>query len=80
MTISVEDQGPGIPEPEQSRVFERFYHSPKARQHITGTGMGLAIVREILHAHGGEIRLQSSPGQGSKFSISLPAVDQERTE
>lgn len=80
VTISVQDQGPGIPEWEQSRVFDKFYRSPKTRQHVTGTGMGLAIAREILRAHGGDIRLKSGPGQGSKFSISVPASEQERTE
>ncbi len=80
VTISVEDAGPGIAEQEQSRVFDKFYRSPGSRQHVTGTGMGLAIARQILHAHGGEVLLASRPGHGSIFSISVPAPGPEKNE
>ncbi len=79
VVIRVEDQGPGIPEEEQARIFEKFYRSAKERSQVKGTGMGLAIAREIVHAHGGEIGLKSSPGQGSEFYFSLPIAPQEKT-
>ena len=69
--IHVTDQGPGISEDEQSRIFEKFYRGSRG-QHLKGTGMGLAIAREIIRAHGEEIWVRSNPGQGSEFSLSLP--------
>lgn len=71
VVIYVADRGAGIGEEEQSRIFERFYRATK-EQHLRGTGMGLAIAREIIHAHGEEISVTSKPGQGSEFSFSLP--------
>jgi signal transduction histidine kinase len=70
--ISVEDHGMGIPSSEQSRIFEKFVrgHDAKARR-IGGTGVGLAMVREIMAAHNGDIRLVSEPGRGSRFTIVL---------
>ena len=65
------DQGPGITEDEQSRIFEKFYRGSRG-QHLKGTGMGLAIAREIVRAHGEDIWVRSSPGQGSEFCFSLP--------
>ena len=65
------DQGPGIMEEEQTQVFEKFYRG-KNERHLQGTGMGLAIAREILRAHGEDIGLSSSPGRGSEFSFRLP--------
>jgi len=78
--ISVVDQGPGIPEEEQSRVFEKFYRIGKERFQIKGTGMGLAVAREIVRAHGGEIGLKSTPGHGSEFHFSLPIAPKEMTQ
>jgi two-component system, OmpR family, sensor histidine kinase KdpD len=75
--VSVADQGSGIPEREQARIFEKFYRGSYTPQHVAGSGMGLAICREILHAHGGEITMESGPGQGSVFTISLPAAEPE---
>ena len=69
--IYVADLGAGISAEEQSRIFDKFYRGPK-EQHLKGTGMGLAIAREIIHAHGEEIRVSSKPGEGSEFSFSLP--------
>jgi two-component system sensor histidine kinase KdpD len=71
--IYVNDRGPGISEGEQSRVFEKFYRGKKDRN-LKGTGMGLAIAREIIRAHGEEICVTSTPGQGSEFSFSLPVA------
>jgi two-component system, OmpR family, sensor histidine kinase KdpD len=70
--ITVADSGPGVPEHERSRIFEKFYRGRAARERIPGTGMGLAIAREIVKAHGGEIWVDSRPGAGASFSFTLP--------
>ena len=72
MVLSVADLGPGVAEPDRNRVFEKFYRGREARERIPGTGMGLAIAREIVRAHNGEIRVESRSGQGSRFVFSLP--------
>ena len=74
--IHVTDQGPGITGDEQSRIFEKFYRGSRG-QHLKGTGMGLAIAREIVRAHGEEIWVKSSPGRGSEFFFSLPIAPEE---
>ena len=71
--VSVADSGPGIPEAEQTRIFEKFYRADAAR-HVPGAGLGLVIAREIIHANGGEIWVESKPGEGSIFRFSVPAV------
>lgn len=71
--IEVEDTGPGIPTKEQERVFERFYRVDKARSRDSGgSGLGLAIVKHLVGLHGGDIAVESQPGQGSRFKISFP--------
>jgi signal transduction histidine kinase len=71
--LAVADHGPGIAATEQERIFDRFYRLDKARSRAGGgSGLGLAITREIVEAHQGEIRLFSSPGQGSTFVVWLP--------
>ena len=77
--ISVSDQGAGITEPEQSRIFEKFYRGSKD-QNLKGTGMGLAIAREIIRAHGEEIWVTSKPGEGSEFCFSLPIAPRSSNE
>jgi two-component system, OmpR family, sensor histidine kinase KdpD len=69
--IAVRNSGATIPEREQARIFERFYRGVQARQ-VPGTGMGLAIVQEIVRAHGGTLRVVSSPDAGTTFTLSLP--------
>jgi len=69
--ICVVDQGKGIAEDEQSRIFDKFYRGSK-EQALKGTGMGLAIAREIIRAHGEDIWVKSKPGKGSEFCFSLP--------
>jgi two-component system sensor histidine kinase SenX3 len=71
--IAVTDQGPGIPEAERDRVFERFYRIDDARsRHTGGTGLGLSIVKHAVQNHGGDLRLWSQVGSGSTFTIRLP--------
>jgi len=72
--ISVTDHGPGIPEKEQTRIFERFYRAEASRHQVPGAGLGLVIAREIIHAHGGEIWVESRPGDGSTFRFYVPAA------
>jgi len=73
--IVVADQGRGIPESEQARIFERFYRVDAARSRATGgTGLGLAIVKHICANHGGEVTVWSEPGHGSTFTMRLPAA------
>jgi signal transduction histidine kinase len=71
--LEVVDQGIGIPQVEQQKIFEKFYRVGDPLVHNTkGSGLGLSLVRHIVHAHGGEVAVDSAPGQGSKFTIVLP--------
>ncbi len=74
VAVAVEDTGPGIPPEDLSRIFERFYQVDKARPGggRRGVGLGLAISREIVQAHGGRLAAQSEMGQGSRFTVQLP--------
>ena len=73
--IRVRDHGSGIPAAEQARIFDKFVRGEAAKQaNIRGTGVGLAMVHHIVEAHGGEIRLESKIGEGSVFTLLLPAV------
>jgi two-component system sensor histidine kinase SenX3 len=73
--IAVADQGIGIPADEQDRVFERFYRVDPARSRQTGgTGLGLSIVKHVAANHGGDVTVWSQPGQGSTFTLRLPAA------
>jgi two-component system sensor histidine kinase SenX3 len=79
--ITVTDQGIGIPAEDLDRVFERFYRVDPARSRETGgTGLGLAIVKNIVNNHGGHVRVWSSPGSGSTFTLELPAADTTRLQ
>ncbi len=71
--MEVIDHGIGIPLQEQTKIFEKFYRVGDPLVHTTkGSGLGLSLVRHIAQAHGGEVSVDSVPGQGSKFTISLP--------
>jgi PAS domain S-box-containing protein len=68
--FSVKDEGPGVAEQYQSRIFEKFFRVPDT--HKPGAGLGLWIARQFIHAHGGRIGLVSEPGRGSEFYFILP--------
>ena len=72
--ISVADQGPGMSEEDQKRIFERFYRadSSRARRGEDGTGLGLSIVDAVMRAHGGTVSVESELGKGSKFTLTFP--------
>jgi PAS domain S-box-containing protein len=72
VVIEVEDQGIGIPLAAQTRLFEPFYRADNVQPAITGFGIGLYVVHQIVHAHGGRIELSSSEGVGSRFRVLLP--------
>lgn len=75
IVLSVRDDGVGIPQAEQKRVFERFYRVDKARSRETGgTGLGLSIVRHVAERHGGRVEVASTFGVGSTFTVHIPAV------
>ena len=70
--IAVRDTGPGIPPEEVPHLFDRFYRSDRSR-HLPGNGLGLSLARAVAHAHGGDILVESIPGTGTTFTLSLPA-------
>lgn len=74
--LTVQDQGIGIPAQDLPRIFKRFYRaSNAARNQITGLGIGLYVVSEIVHLHGGTIHVTSEEGKGSTFTVRLPLAD-----
>ncbi len=73
LKLEVVDRGIGIARNEQSKIFEKFYRAGNPLVHNTkGSGLGLSLVRHIAHAHGGEVEVESTPGKGSKFTLTLP--------
>jgi signal transduction histidine kinase len=73
LKLEVADHGIGIARSEQAKIFEKFYRAGDPLVHNTkGSGLGLSLVRHIAHAHGGEVEVESTPGKGSKFTLSLP--------
>jgi signal transduction histidine kinase len=73
--IRVSDRGPGIPADEQERIFDPFFRGARAMQdQIHGTGLGLSLVKKIVEAHGGSIRVKSEPMKGAEFIVWLPAA------
>jgi two-component system sensor histidine kinase ChvG len=70
LVIAVEDEGPGVPEDDRARIFERFFTTDAERR---GTGLGLAIVRAVAEAHGGSVRFEPRVPHGSRFVLTLPA-------
>ena len=73
LKLEVVDRGIGITRRDQSKIFEKFYRTGDALVHNTkGSGLGLSLVRHITQAHGGEVEVESAPGKGSKFILTLP--------
>ena len=73
MRVTVADTGEGIPAEELPHVFDRFYRVDPSRSRATGgVGLGLTIAKQLIAAHGGAIRVESSPGEGSRFIFDLP--------
>jgi signal transduction histidine kinase len=76
--IRVADHGPGIPPDEQRRIFDPFFRGRGAvEDQVHGTGLGLNLVKSIIEAHGGSIRVASEPAKGTEFTIRLPAAPAE---
>ena len=75
--VTVEDQGLGMSPEETERVFEKFYRVDASSTGKPGLGLGLSLVKNIIEAHGGEIRVESAPGQGTRIVFSLPLVEPE---
>jgi signal transduction histidine kinase len=75
VNLEVVDRGIGIAYRDQAKIFEKFYRTCDPLVHNTkGSGLGLSLVRHITHAHGGEVQVESAPGKGSKFTLSLPLL------
>jgi two-component system phosphate regulon sensor histidine kinase PhoR len=75
VALSVSDEGPGIPEEDLTRVFERFYRVEKSRARDPGgTGLGLAIVKHLIELHGGTIRAENGLEGGARFTITIAAA------
>ena len=71
--VTVVDRGPGLTPLDAAHVFDRLYRTDEARSRVDGgAGLGLAIVRSIVEAHGGAVFVRSRPGEGSKFGFTLP--------
>ncbi len=78
--FGVSDEGPGIPNDEQSHLFEKFTRLPNIEGRRSGTGLGLAFCRLVVEAHRGQISLESAPGQGSTFVVRLPTRKDSSTD
>lgn len=76
--LRVEDRGPGVPDPEKQRIFEKFYRGSASAASPGGTGLGLAIVREIVKSHGGRVWVEDAVPHGATFVITLPFEREER--
>ena len=77
VTIRVRDQGPGIPEHDRERIFDRFYRRPSVKNRVPGSGLGLYIAREIMRAHGGDLWVENPAGWGSEFCLLLPKQEEK---
>jgi len=76
--VRISDRGPGIPKEEQAEIFTPFFRGRRAQlDQIHGTGLGLNLVKKIIEAHGGTIRVESEPGNGTSFILRIPAAPAE---
>jgi|GEM_PF-704042 len=78
--VHVADTGSGIPVADQARIFDSFEQLDGTMERYGGTGIGLAITRQLVELHGGEIRVSSAPGEGAVFSFTLPAVARQAAD
>jgi signal transduction histidine kinase len=78
--VKVKDTGPGISEKDQARIFERFYQTDKSRKggQGRGIGLGLAIAKQVVLAHGGTISVESRQDAGSTFMVKLPLINGQK--
>lgn len=76
--IRITDAGPGIPEKDRERIFDKFYRRPRERDQVAGSGMGLHIAREIARIHGGDLYVESGQPTGAVFCFALPAAAEVR--
>jgi two-component system sensor histidine kinase KdpD len=77
--LTVEDYGPGVPEEEKARVFEKFYRGSASASAPAGTGLGLAITREIVRTHDGALRVEDVVPHGARFVLTVPSYPEEPT-
>lgn len=75
LRLWVSDSGPGVSPEDRARIFERFARGGQGRRHADGAGLGLSIVRAIAVAHGGEVLLDSMPGRGATFTVTIPLME-----
>jgi len=79
LDVRVQDTGVGIPAEHLDRIFDRFYRVPlPAGAQVEGTGLGLTICKAVVEEHGGQIRVESTPGQGTTFFLTIPRGEEER--
>jgi signal transduction histidine kinase len=76
--FSVADEGVGIPQSEQARIFEKFYRASNVPDQVGGSGLGLAIVKSIVDSHQGRIWVESAMGKGTTFFVVLPANNPDK--
>ena len=77
----MQDRGPGIPAAEHEKIFERFYRlGSELRRETPGVGIGLSIVKHIVEAHGGRVKVESEVGQGSRFTMEIPLTAAARRQ
>jgi len=77
LVVSIKDNGPGITEEEQMRIFTPYYRLEADRQRFPGLGLGLTVSKHLVEQHGGKIWVESELGKGSTFLFSLPVAEQE---
>ena len=79
VVLSIQDNGLGIPSDSQSKIFTEFYRvRTRTTAHISGTGLGLSLVKEVVEQHGGKVWFESVEGEGSTFFMSLPLAQDKR--
>jgi two-component system NtrC family sensor kinase len=72
--LRISDTGPGIPAADQPYLFDKFFRASNAPKDVAGTGLGLSIVKSIVDSHGGRIWVDSALGEGTTFTVVLPAI------